>query len=482
MIGVDLESAQLPDLGSAGVVPGAAGQQARTLQLEPEHQPADPVEPDLGGQHAVARPVERKHEVVGVAAGAVSTTAAGALALATGDARPPGDADVDQADRLLGGAAVGPGDARRRHADVGAEALAHALRHGAGYRLGDGTVLDQELFGHAEQRLLGAVRIGDHAAQEPGRAARHVRDAVGDEAARARFGDGDRGAALGEQPPRNRRHRLVVLAVDEVAEALADRLDDVVDAGVGLGDRVATGDHAQEVVGERRAKREIGAVLARDVAQLALERRLADPEGAQDAGAHPHDLAGGLEPALDARQHLLVHHLRDLAGHAGHAEHQTTRLFDHEARRGAGGIREHLGVFGKECLLAVGVTHLAADALEEGADRLEGAFIEPQRATEGLADHFGRDVVARGTEPARDQQHVASRHAVQKGLAHVVAIVAKRRLMVALDVEVEQPLGEQRFVGVDDLAAKDLVADGEDLGLHAGSTSRASRNFTTTTA
>src|SRR5207244_11519058 len=47
-----------------------------------------------------------------------------------------------------------------------------------------------------------------------------------------------------------------------------------------------------------------------------------------------------------------------------------------------------------------------------------------------------------------------------------VGHVAHRGVVVLLDVEREQPVGQERLVRVDDLAAQELVADREHLRLH----------------
>src|SRR5206468_1880025 len=44
--------------------------------------------------------------------------------------------------------------------------------------------------------------------------------------------------------------------------------------------------------------------------------------------------------------------------------------------------------------------------------------------------------------------------------------VAHRRVVVRLDVEREQSVGQERLVRIDDLAAQELVADREHFGLH----------------
>ena len=73
--------------------------------------------------------------------------------------------------------------------------------------------------------------------------------------------------------------------------------------------------------------------------------------------------------------------------------------------------------------------------------------------------------------PDTSTMSLRSRRALER-VDHVRRIVAHRGVVVRLDVEAEQLLGEERLVGVDDLAAQQLVADREDLRLHRDTASR----------
>ena len=143
---------------------------------------------------------------------------------------------------------------------------------------------------------------------------------------------------------------------------------------------------------------------------------------------------------------------------------QVPRSTDQESGRGADGIREHLGALGKVRLALVVPGHLATDAAEEGANRLEGRLVEHELATEGRGERLGGEVVARGPETAGDEHVVAALRGAPEGVDHVVRVVAHGGLVARLDVEAQQALREEGLVAVDDLAAQQLVADGEDLG------------------
>src|SRR4029450_8365095 len=82
------------------------------------------------------------------------------------------------------------------------------------------------------------------------------------------------------------------------------------------------------------------------------------------------------------------------------------------------------------------------------------------------------EVVAVGPEPARDEHDVGALGRAPERVDHVGGHVAHRGVIVRLDVEREQPVGQECLVRVDDLAAQELVADREHLGLHRAAPTR----------
>src|SRR5204863_469199 len=76
----------------------------------------------------------------------------------------------------------------------------------------------QDILGHAEQLLLGQVRVHDHAALEPRRRARDVGEPVADEPAGAGLRGGDRQAAGPKPAPDDLLQRLAVTPVAVIAE------------------------------------------------------------------------------------------------------------------------------------------------------------------------------------------------------------------------------------------------------------------------
>ena len=88
---------------------------------------------------------------------------------------------------------------------------ADARRHRLGDGRADGAVGAQERLGHAEELLLGAVRVHDHAALDVARRARDVGQPVAEEPAGARLGHRDGEPALEQEPPDHRLERVLVL-------------------------------------------------------------------------------------------------------------------------------------------------------------------------------------------------------------------------------------------------------------------------------
>src|SRR6266566_6926020 len=131
-----------------------------------------------------------------------------------------GDTDPHGTDGLGRRSAVGPGDPGDRQPAGAAAEPADAAHHRLGALATHRTVGPQHLFGHAEQLMLGAVRVDHHAALEVGRRAGDTRDPVPDEAARARLSDGHHQAALSEHAADDTLERLAVTAEVVVAETL----------------------------------------------------------------------------------------------------------------------------------------------------------------------------------------------------------------------------------------------------------------------
>src|SRR5215212_7225802 len=130
------------------------------------------------------------------------------------------DAHEDQAYGFLLRPAAGACYSRDGEPVVGAGDLAGALGHRACDGIGDGAVLQEQGVRYPEQAFLGLVGVGDDAFREVRRRSWHVRQALGEEAARAALGEGQGGAFFLEQARDRTFEGLVVFAEEVVAEAV----------------------------------------------------------------------------------------------------------------------------------------------------------------------------------------------------------------------------------------------------------------------
>jgi hypothetical protein len=232
-----------------------------------------------------------------------------------------GQRDVDEADRLPRGCPpVGPEMPVVATPRSVAKRVAHAFRHRACGRLGDGAVLGEHSLGHAEQRGLRVVSSNATTpplkyADEPGVAVRisPIMPPVHDSATASVMPRSIRSLPVTDSSV------LLALGVDEHAEPFAQQRERPLELRLRLTSRSRRARRAaRDCPGTgcgSRARR----LRGRHLAQHLVEVRLADAEGAQQRSALPRvDLA----PRRDPREHLLVHNLVELARDAGHAEEE----------------------------------------------------------------------------------------------------------------------------------------------------------------
>ena len=131
-----------------------------------------------------------------------------------------GDPEAEGADAAAG--SLGGPARRGGEAEVGAEGLAGALGHGRGDRFADRAVGVQQVAVDAELGRLGVGGVGDHPAQVVVGGAGDPGDPAAEESAGERLGGGQGEAVLLEQAADGGLQGLVVGAVDDVAELLAD--------------------------------------------------------------------------------------------------------------------------------------------------------------------------------------------------------------------------------------------------------------------
>jgi hypothetical protein len=86
---------------------------------------------------------------------------------------------------------------------------------------------------------------------------------------------------------------------------------------------------------------------------------------------------------------------------------------------------------------------------------------------QGVGQDVDREVVSRRAQPSRDEDERRAGGGLVERPPHVGAVVAAARHPRDLHAQAPQLVGQPRRVRVDDLAAAELVSDGEDLALHA---------------
>ena len=151
---------------------------------------------------------------------------------------------------------------------------------------------------------------------------------MSDQTPGTRFGDGHRLVFFSQQLTHHRFEGLVALAIDEITDPLANDCNHPFNTRIGLGNRSASCNHSQEVVGETRAKGELGLAILRYIREFPLERGLSHPEGSQQPGPDPGSASASLESIGDSGQYLLVHHEGELTGNSRHAKDEGPLFFE----------------------------------------------------------------------------------------------------------------------------------------------------------
>ena len=137
----------------------------------------------------------------------------------------------------------------------------------------------------------------------------------------------------------------------------------------------------------------------------------------------------------DPREHLLIDHPVKLPRYARHEEEQRLLRLEHEPGCGADRVRENLRALGEVGLLRVVLGHLAPDRLEEAPDPLENPCIAHELAPQSSGGHLGCDVVSRGPETTRDEDHPGSPYGRAEHLFDGTCLVGHRHVPPGLQVE-----------------------------------------------
>ena len=89
-----------------------------------------------------------------------------------------------------------------------------------------------------------------------------------------------------------------------------------------------------------------------------------------------------------------------------------------------------------------------------------------ERPTDEIRDHLARQIVVGRSEPARENQQIASAQRIRHDRLQRRAIVAGNRLSLQVDPELVETLGDEERVRVDVGRRQHLAADRDDLCSH----------------
>ena len=168
----------------------------------------------------------------------------------------------------------------------------------------------------------------------------------------------------------------------------------------------------------------------------------------------------------ESRHDVPVEHGRHLRGDTRQHEHPRVAVPEGHPERETDVVRQRL-----RALRHVGHPQ---HAVEHHSPAFQNDFVDVLRmqpvATELEAGHGAQgvlgDVVTGRTDTARDDDDVRSPASGGEDGRDPVEVVADRDAVVGIEPDGGQPLGNDRGVGVDDLADQQLGPHGDDLGDH----------------
>ena len=329
-------------------------------------------------------------------------------------ARRRGHGRPHRADRFLGAASSGSGNACGGDAVVGVEVPAHPLRHVDGSGLAHRPVGGEDVVRNMQHAFFHLVAVRHYAANEVVGSTGEGGELRRQCAACATLGRGEGQSGLGHGVGDEGGQRVEPFAGDVVAGDGAELLQGIVNLCVQRVDIVAAGGQPQageaglgqvgepDVAGQRQLPR------LDEVAQ----KRLADTLHTQ---GFVDDVTGG-KPFTQARDDALAHQPLHLERHARQRDHHLgvwrVGNIEPHARGGAEGVVEHRAAAGHPGLLPVDVGELAAEGSHALPHIVEGLFVLVQLAVEKVAKHLFGEVVLGGTEPAGDNHNVTDFQAV----------------------------------------------------------------------
>ena len=310
--------------------------------------------------------------------------------------------------------------------------------------------------------MLHGVGVAHHPAPENRRGAGQVGHALGDEAAGAGLGGAEGEAPVLQKGEDGALQVLDVGAIDHVPQQRPELRLHRGDEGLGL---------------------RLGGSLGGD-AQLHLPLFGVGGQGGVGHGVHPlpqHGLHRGLPHAEDLQgpgedgavgegpevgQGPVGEHGPALPGRAGEHEHVDPLGLEGAAGGGAPVVVEDGAALGEQGLLKVVLRHGpgGVEPPEVVGDAVGGGLVELQGEAEGGGQGLLGEVVAGGPQPAGGDEDVGPPLGDVHGGAEAFGVVPHHGVVVDVDAQGGQALGDHLGVGVGDAAQQQLGADRDKLG------------------
>ena len=162
----------------------------------------------------------------------------------------------------------------------------------------------------------------------------------------------------------------------------------------------------------------------------------------------------------------LLHHPLHLKRDAGHDDEELSVSIKEVSRRGPSCVLNDGATARDESLILVHLDKGNAALLGKSPDMFQRLLIHDQVRLEECADGAACHVIVGRPQPSRYRYDIEVRKGLHKGTKDLFLLVSDRDHAFDRNADGVEFLGDVRLIGVDHLANKKLVADGEDCGSH----------------
>ena len=169
---------------------------------------------------------------------------------------------------------------------------------------------------------------------------------------------------------------------------------------------------------------------------------------------------------LQERADAVLEHRAALQRRAGQHDDEAAVRLKGAAGRGAPVVHEDGAALRQHDLLEVVFGHVGVALFIKPAQARLLFLVEDELLAEGGGDGLLREIVARGAEAARGDDHVGALLRAADDLLEPAGIVAHDGLPEDVDAELAQQARNVGGVGVDRLAEQQLGADGDNFSIH----------------